>query len=68
VDADGNLVLSGNGVAGWPYSILATADLSAPLTNWSVIFSGVIDPDGTFIFTNSSPGDVGQQFYDLQLK
>ncbi len=64
VDATGNVVLTGNGAAGLPYSILGTSDLSLPMTNWPVIFTGAFGPDGTFEFTNAPDGS-DKEFYRL---
>jgi autotransporter-associated beta strand protein len=67
-DDEGNLVLSGTGVAGWPFKILTSTNISLPLTNWPIYFSGVFDPAGAFIITNSGGGSSPQQLYILQLQ
>jgi autotransporter-associated beta strand protein len=61
------LVLSGsNGVANWPYYVLAATNVGTPLSNWTPLLSNSFDGNGNFIFTNSS-GSNAQQFFILQL-
>ena len=62
------LVLGGaNGVPGWRYYVLSSADLSLPLNDWTCVSTNTFAPDGSFSFTNvivpGSPGD----FYMIQL-
>ena len=68
LDANGNLVLNGTGGSGAPFSLLATTDLSQPLSNWATVFTGAFATDGTFLFTNTNPGNSAQQFYCVQLR
>ncbi|HLX69163.1 MAG TPA: right-handed parallel beta-helix repeat-containing protein [Verrucomicrobiae bacterium] len=65
LDANGNLVLNGAGGSGSPLSLLATTNLSQPLSNWSPVFTGTFAADGTFVFTNINPGN-SPQFYSLE--
>lgn len=61
------LVFSGsNGVANWPYYLLASTNVGAPLSDWTPLLSNSFDGNGNFIFTNN-PGSNAQQFFILQL-
>lgn len=61
------LVLSGsNGIANWPYYLLASTNLATPLSNWTPLLSNAFDGNGNFIFTNTSESNA-QQFFILQL-
>jgi autotransporter-associated beta strand protein len=61
------LVMSGsNGVANWPYYVLATTNVETPFSNWTPLLSNSFDGNGNFIFTNGS-GSNAQQFFILQL-
>ncbi len=64
-----NLVFGGSGgAADDNYSVLASPDVAAPLTNWSVIGTGTFDVNGNFIFTNPidlPSGGVVRRFYRL---
>jgi autotransporter-associated beta strand protein len=64
----GNFVFSGsNGVAGWPYWVLTSTNLTVPMTNWSLISTGYFDPYGNFVFTNPVSAEAPQNFYLLEL-
>jgi autotransporter-associated beta strand protein len=64
-----NLVFRGDGgAANDNYSVLASPDVAAPLTNWSVIGTGTFDVNGNFIFTNPvdfQSNGVMERFYRL---
>lgn len=61
-----NLVLSGGGgAANYPFTIVASPDLSVPLTNWSVVGAGLFDNNGNFTFTNGIDPQAAQEFYDI---
>jgi alpha-galactosidase len=61
------LVFSGsNGVANWPYYLLASTNVSTPLSNWTPLMSNSFDGNGNFIYTNNSASNA-QQFFILQL-
>jgi autotransporter-associated beta strand protein len=63
----GNFVFSGtNGVAGWPYYVLTTTNITLPTTNWSLIYTGAFNSSGNFIFTNLAATNT-QLFYLLEL-
>jgi hypothetical protein len=63
----GQLVLSGtnNSGAGGTYHVLASTNLTVPLTNWVVLTNGSFDASGNFSSTNAV-GTNNQQFYILQ--
>lgn len=66
LDANGNVVLNGAGSSGSPVSLLAATNISQPLSNWLTVITGTFAPDGTFVFTNATPGSSPQLFYSLQ--
>ncbi len=68
MDGGGNLVMNGVGGSSAPFSLLSTTDLSQPMSNWSSVFDSAFATDGTFVFTNSNPGSLPQQFYRLQTR
>jgi autotransporter-associated beta strand protein len=60
------LVFSGSGgAANYPFTIVASSDLTVPLTNWSVVGGGLFDNNGNFIFTNAVDPQAAQEFYDM---
>src|SRR5690242_5004310 len=64
----GNLIFSGgNGVPDWPYYVLISTNLNAPMTNWTIVATNAFDSEGKFIFINSGGTDVPQMFYRLKL-
>jgi hypothetical protein len=61
------LSLSGtNGSPGLPYSVLASSDITLPLTNWSLAGSDVFDANGNFTFTIDINPNQSRRFYVLQ--
>jgi len=66
--AGGNLVFRGsNGVPGWNYYVLASSNVTMPLSNWTRLATHVFDGSGNFSFTNGVPTNASRQFYLLQL-
>ncbi|HTB82127.1 MAG TPA: fibronectin type III domain-containing protein [Candidatus Sulfotelmatobacter sp.] len=62
-----NLVISGSGgVTNGTYFVLATTNLALPVTNWTVVATGIFDGSGNFTFTNAV-GNAMQNFYLLKL-
>lgn len=64
-----NLVLNAtSGFAGDTWTVLASADLTTPLDEWSPIATNTLDADGDFTITatNAVDATVPQQFYILQ--
>lgn len=59
------LFSGGGGAANYPFSILASPDLTVPLTNWNVIGTGAFDANGNFIFSNGEDPQSAQQFYQI---
>jgi PKD repeat protein len=58
-----SLVVSGsNGPVGVQYRILSTTNLALPLASWSVIYTNVVAPDGSYGYTNASPTGSGSFF------
>jgi hypothetical protein len=63
-----NLVFSGtNGVANWPYEVLASTNLTLPANQWSRLTTNGFDSLGNFVFTNSVKTTPPRQFFRLQL-
>jgi glucuronoarabinoxylan endo-1,4-beta-xylanase len=65
----GNVAVAGTngGTAGTFYYTLASTNLSAPLTNWTVIATNQFGPGGGFNFTNPVDPSQKQQFFILRL-
>lgn len=63
-----NLILSGtNGVPTWTYYLLASTNVSLPLSNWSAVQTGFFDGSGNFVLTNGTDPALSRQFYILQM-
>jgi uncharacterized repeat protein (TIGR03806 family) len=63
-----NLILTGtSGVPTWTYYILASTNVTLPLSNWSTVQTGFFDNFGSFQVTNGTDPTVPQMFYILQL-
>ncbi len=64
----GNLVITGtNGTAGANYLVLATTNLSLPVTNWNSIATQQFGPGGSVNFTNPQNPNAPPTFYRLRL-
>jgi len=64
-----NFIFNGtNGVPDWPYYVLASTNISLPLSNWTIISANAFDANGNFSFTNAPNPAVPQTFYLLQLQ
>jgi hypothetical protein len=59
---------SSNGLPGAPFSILASTNMSLPLTDWSLVQTGAFDVNGSFQFTNGIDPAALQRFYLLQVQ
>jgi hypothetical protein len=60
-------VLSGwGGVAGQSYYILASTNLSLPLSNWTPIATNIFGSGGSFRFTIAPVSLLRQQYYEIQ--
>ena len=63
-----NLLLSGTGgAAGYNYSVLTTTNVAIPLTNWSLLSTGLFDGSGNFIFSNAVDPTAPPQFVQIQI-
>jgi hypothetical protein len=66
--ANTNVVLAGTaGAPTWTYYLLASTNISAPLSNWSAVQTGAFDSLGNFQLTNGEDPTIPQSFYILQL-
>jgi autotransporter-associated beta strand protein len=59
----GQLQLTISGVAGQPFHVLYTNNLTAPMSNWAVLTNGTIGTGGVVILTNAVNMSNRQQFY-----
>jgi autotransporter-associated beta strand protein len=57
-----------NGVAGWPYYLLASTNLLLPPGDWIPVATNFFDGTGAFQFTNTSGLNPPEQFFLLQLQ
>lgn len=63
------LVLGGtNGVAGNPYYVLTSTNLTLPLAQWTVIATNSFDSFGNFSFTNAVNPTNPAQFFDISVQ
>jgi autotransporter-associated beta strand protein len=65
----GSLLLGGtNGVAGWPYYILASTNVLTPITSWTRIATNQFNAAGGFSYSASVNPASPQQFFMVQLQ
>jgi len=65
----GDLAVTGtNGVPDWPYYLLSSTNVTAPLFSWTRIATNQCDASGAFAVTNAINPAVARQFYLLQLQ
>lgn len=66
--ANTNLVMAGTaGAPTWTYYLLASTNISSPLSNWSAVQTGAFDAFGNFQITNGEDPTIPQNFFILQL-
>jgi hypothetical protein len=64
----GQFTLSGtNGVPGWTYFVLTTADVSLPLAQWTPVQTNRFDSGGGFVYVGVVNPTTPQTFYAIQL-
>lgn len=64
---DGNMLISGTGGQPYaPYAILASTNVSTPLTQWTSIQTSAFNNAGAFTFTNTPAPNSPQLYYRLQ--
>ena len=62
-----NVVLSGwGGTAGQSYYVLGSANLAAPVSQWTRLVTNIFGAGGSFSFTNAINPAWSQQFYLIQ--
>lgn len=62
----GHIVISGaNGLANTNFYLLATTNIRAPLTNWTVLSTNMTSGTGTFSVTNAVTPGAKQQFFTV---
>jgi uncharacterized repeat protein (TIGR03803 family) len=62
---NGTMVLSGSGLPGGSYRVLASADVSLPIAAWTSLTSGNFGADGAFSFTDNAAASRAARFYRL---
>lgn len=63
-----NLVFSGtNGVAGNPFQVVSSTDVTAAISNWTQVSSGNFDGTGNFSVTNAINANEPQRYFRLRL-
>ena len=69
VAASGSLMLTGTGgTPGWNYYVLATTNLTLPISQWERLATNSFDLSGGFAFTNAIAPDRAQQFLRVQVQ
>jgi len=67
--AGNNFIFNASGgIPNWAVTILASANVAAPLNQWQPIATNNFDGNGNFIFTNSLDPNSPQLFYLLQMQ
>ena len=64
--APGQFTLQFTGYSNATYTVLTSADVSLPLTNWTVLGSATLVSNSVFQFTDTSATNLGQRFYCLR--
>ena len=62
--AGGTVGFTLTGIAGQPYTIRASSELTAPLATWPVIESGTL-PQSSYLFTDPSATNTPKRFYNV---
>ncbi len=66
---NGNLIISGSGgAAGWPYYLLASTNMTLPMSQWTRVVTNNFDTTGNFILTNAINPSTPATFYRIQLQ
>jgi len=58
-----SVLLTGVGLAGATYRLLASTNLSLPIASWTTLTNGVFDADGTFFYTDNEATAAQTRFY-----
>jgi len=61
------VVLTGTGPAGAAFHVLASSDISLPITSWTSLTTGAFDSNGQFSFTDESAATVNARFYRISI-
>jgi autotransporter-associated beta strand protein len=68
VQSGNTLLVSGiNGFANGPFHVLVSTDVTAPLSSWTSVGSGVFGPTGNFSFNATIDPAKPQQFFIVQV-
>lgn len=62
----GKLTFSFTNFSGLSYSVIATNNLTAPVSTWPVVGTAVEGPAGTYNYTNTTPATNANLFYILR--
>ncbi len=67
ITPDGVLITGTNGTPNGDYDVLASTDLSTPVSQWPIIATDPFDTNGNFSFLDSIAPDLGQRFYAIHV-
>jgi len=68
VQSGNTLLVSGiNGFANGPFHVLVSTDVTAPLSSWTSVGSGIFGPTGNFSFNATIDPAKPQQFFIVQV-
>jgi uncharacterized repeat protein (TIGR03803 family) len=61
----GSVRITGTGLAGSPFRLLASTELTGPRISLTVLTNGVFDPEGNFSFTDTGAATIPARFYRM---
>jgi len=61
----GSIRITGAGIAGSPFQLLASTKISAPRASLTVLTNSVFDPEGNFSFTDNGAATTPVRFYRI---
>ena len=66
--AGSQFIFSGsNGIPGWTFYVLASTNLTLPVSQWPAVATNLFDANGVFSVTNHAASNGPRQFYLLKL-
>jgi hypothetical protein len=65
--SDGTLQLSGMGTPNTGFHILASSDLTVPISQWTVVTSGTFDGNGQFTYVDTDAPNHATRFYVISV-
>jgi pectate lyase len=64
---DGFVICGTNGVPNGDYDVLASTDMTSPVSLWPVIATDPFDTNGNFSFLDSASANFDQRFYAIRI-